>query len=258
MTEPAQQALPLLTMTDLAVQAAPISRSLWGEHFAEYLLHKPGAFEQEVARQQALLEMNIQEIGLGAEGLRMLEALELKTKLLRRWTGLQKAKPVADLVRAELEQGTYGKIVIFGSTKAFLHEVKMLLEDLGCVLLYAHAEALDKGDADVTRRVRNKIHHVTRKFRLSRYRVMCSQITGAGTAVDLSHCSEVLVGEADWYPLNNQQAIQRVYKTGQRWPVRVRWAGIEGTFDAAVAKALRNRTRNLVDDFWRSDRKFVV
>jgi SNF2 family DNA or RNA helicase len=227
-----------ISFEHVAVPAVKPTRDRWEFYFSNYLFN-PALFSKDMDRQQRVFDTLAGDIGVRSPlAPKLLEALEPKVKPLRRWIGLQKVGSVAPLVRGELAAGLYDKIVLFGVHQNTLNELREVLREFLPIVLYAGTPVAKRGA-------------VVKKFRDDpRCRVLCCQITAAGTAVDLSCAAEIGVVEADWSLPNNVQAVLRVWFKQQTRAVRVRFFGLAGTVEEQIQRMYMSRTRAaLVSEF---------
>lgn len=229
-------ALPPITFTDGAVVADQIAPDKWEEHFPQYLLRRADFFP-DIDRQATLLDHFAGDLGMGANGLTMLEGLDgedrhkAKCATLRQWIGLQKARGVADMARADLGLGQTAKLVIYGVHRAFLSEVRDMLRDLGAVLLY-------DGTPDAKRR------DMVRRFQADpKIRVFVSATAAVRPDVILANADLLIIGEASWKRHENTAAVLRVHNRYQAKPVRARFVGLHDSVDARLTQVLKSHCR---------------
>lgn len=67
------------------------------------------------------------------------------------------------------------------------------------------------------------------------------QIKAAGASVNIQGASNVVFVEASWVPGENEQAIARVYRHGQKNPVYVRYVYLPGSIDELVNRAIARK-----------------
>lgn len=164
----------------------------------------------------------------------MIDRLGNSVPSLRRYAALSKIPPVLEVVRQELTDNIYDKIVIFAHCRAAIEELRKGLADFGAVTLY--------GGTPDDKRAKN----VESFQKNPRTRVFVGQVQAAGTAITLTAAAEVLMLEQDWVPATNAQAVMRCHRIGQTRPVQVRYAYAAGTIDESVAKVVARKTRDIV------------
>ncbi|MBS4049393.1 MAG: DEAD/DEAH box helicase [Alphaproteobacteria bacterium] len=228
--------LPKIFYQDVVVEPRDVPIEVKEKHFANYII-QPKQFGIDIDAQQRALQTLVADLGLGNDGMKILEGLDPKVKTLRRWIGLQKVYSVLDMVRGELESGAYEKIVLFGVHRCVIEELQEGLKDFGAVSIY--------GGTDPKRRDR-----AVKRFQEDpRCRVFVGQTVAAGTAITLTAAHHVGVVEADWVPANNQQAVMRVHRIGQTKPVTVRFFSMANSVDERVQQVLKRKTRDLTELF---------
>lgn len=231
--------LPPLRFGTVIVEPGPVDLEL---EFTDYFI--PG-FEREaelranIERQGRVIEDGMKLAGEANAGVRAtLEFLKAmagreSSGLWRRFVGLQKVEPVAQLVKEEFEIGAYEKLVIFAWHRGVIEGLRTRLAAYKPVTLY--------GGTDAEKRERN-----IQKFqRDPKCRLFIGNIQAAGTNITLTAASDVLVVEPDWVPGNNAQAIMRCHRIGQTRPVLARFVALAGGADERISNVLRRKTREL-------------
>lgn len=208
--------LPPISFASVTVEAGPL----------------PADFDGDKVRTELRgLEEAISFCKSDDQFMNILEANSVAT--LRRMTGLQKVKAVAELVRSELESGAYKKIIIFGIHQEVIESLHRELTDFGAVTLYGKTPAKQRQE------------NIDRFQGQVSCRVFIGNITAAGTAITLTSASQVLFIEQDWCPANNAQAACRSHRRGQEHPVFVRFAGLADSIDEKITSVLRRKTQDL-------------
>jgi SWI/SNF-related matrix-associated actin-dependent regulator of chromatin subfamily A-like protein 1 len=216
--------LPPIFFQDLTVEPGPVDIELIPS-FHEYTFpsDRRDELEEKLAFERKKLE---------AADMEHLEALAQSVSTLRRYSGLQKVEPVADLIKEELLNKSYKKIVVFAIHRDVIEGLRSRLKDFGAVTLY--------GGTPPEKRQK----HIDSFQRDAETKVFIGQIQAAGTALTLTAASNVLFVEQDWVPGNNSQAAMRCHRIGQQLPVFVRVAGLATSIDERIAQVLR---RKMVD-----------
>lgn len=234
--EDVMKQLPAIHFQDVVVEPTPVSKELREIYFDGYIL-QPQALDRDIEKERKVAETLIGDIGMGADGVRILESLDTRLKNLRKYVGLQKVPKLIEMVKEELDNEAYGKIVIFGVHRCVVEEMRNGLREYGAVLIYGGTPP-DKRDRFV------------KKFQEDpRCRVFVGNVLAAGTAITLTAAHQVLFAEADWVPANNQQAAMRCHRIGQTKPVTVRFAGLADSVDERIQAALKRKTRTLLELF---------
>jgi SWI/SNF-related matrix-associated actin-dependent regulator 1 of chromatin subfamily A len=152
---------------------------------------------------------------------------------LRRYTGLRKAKAVADIVEEELNAGAYPKIVIFGIHKQVISYLEKRLSKFG----------VSKITGDVPMHTRKE---QMRKFQEDPgVRVFLGNILSAGTGITLTASNQVFFCEQDFVPGNNSQAADRCHRIGQKDSVLVRIAILKGSIDEEIGYILTRKMKDI-------------
>lgn len=156
---------------------------------------------------------------------------------LRRYVGKHKAPLIAQIVRDEVQQQQYEKIVV----------------------LYYHKEVGE------TFRHLFRLHHITfagfdgdtptakRQEEIDMFKatpgakVFLAQQSAAGIAINLQCAHEIILVEPAWSPEDNAQAIKRIHRIGQTEPCRARIFAVEGTLDEQIMGVLAQKTRMITE-----------
>ncbi len=222
--------LPPLHITEFVVEPGEVDLE---SHFADRdAVKELHLVRRELAQQAELMEamghMTEYKNRLGA-----LEGMVKSVATLRRYMGVQKATPLAEMVAQELKDGAYGKIVIFCMHRAVIEELKYRLQAFHPVTLYG-------GTSPASRQA-----NIDRFQKDPKCKVFLGQVQAAGTAINLTAAHHVLFAEYDWVPANNAQAMMRCHRIGQTQPVFVRFAVAAGVIDETVLKVVRRKSKEL-------------
>lgn len=226
--------LPPIHFSDFVVEPGEVDLEV---HFADRDAVKELHIVRRELEQQAAL---VQATGGMTEYKRRLGALEglvTSVSTLRRYMGVQKAIPLADMVIRELDDGAYNKLVIFAMHRAVIEELRTKLKKFNPVTLYG-------GTPPNTRQA-----NIDKFQKDKRCKVFIGQVQAAGTAINLTAAHHVLFAEYDWVPANNAQAAMRCHRIGQTQPVFVRFAVAAGVIDEVVLKVVRRKTKELASIF---------
>jgi len=231
--------LPPIRFNDVVVEPAVVDNFKWQIHFDNYLSYGPRGrevFNQDVAKAELKVRTLVEDMGMGADSMKILEGLAGKpeVKSLRRWVGLQKVGSVIELIKAELDANAYHKIVLFAVHRDVIEELGEGLRKYGVSKIYGGTPP----------QKRDKL--VQRFQNDQKTRVFVGQIIAAGTAITLTAASEIALVECDWVPGNNAQAVMRVHRIGQTKPVNVRVFGMVG-YDERIQRVLKQRLRTLTE-----------
>jgi len=164
-----------------------------------------------------------------------LKFLSQSVSSLRRYHGLTKVNPVAELVSDELKRGEYEKIVIFGIHTDVLESLTDALRIRGSGVIKITGSTPSK-----TRQI------LVDKFQQDPFtQVLMGNIQAAGTAITLTAAHHVLFIEQDWVPGNNAQAADRCHRIGQENVVTVRHVAIKDSIDEKITGILARKTQEL-------------
>lgn len=148
---------------------------------------------------------------------------------IRRAVGLAKANAVVELVKSELWSG-HEKVVVFGYHTDALKLIHEGLRNYSPVLITGADNGVERSKKIQTFQTQSKA------------RVFVAQIRAAGMGLNLQMADRVIIAEPDWTPAVNDQAIARVYRSGQRNPVRATFVSVKGTLDDQITKALARKS----------------
>lgn len=157
----------------------------------------------------------------------------------RRLTGLIKVKPIAARIAEELELGIMDKVLVFAHHRQVVENIAAELATYNPAVAYggmtdaAKQRAFEKFKTDPT------------------CRVLDANLLVAGAGVDgFQHvCSNIVFVESSWVPGDNDQAIRRLYRTGQKHGVRVRFPSVAGTLDDAMAEVQARKAADIENIF---------
>ncbi len=236
--EDVMKELPPIVYSDLVVEAGPTD--LENEmSFIQYFFpeNRSAELAAKLETEKRIIEESVDRLGFTKDGMKVLEGIADSVSTLRRFNGLQKVQPVADIVTQELEAGAYKKIVIFGIHRDVIEGLRVRLSKFGAVTLY--------GGTSPSQRQRNIDKFMTNK----NTRVFIGNIRAAGIAITLTSADQVLMIEQSWVVSENAQAIMRVHRRGQLHTVFVRVVGIADSIDQRVANVLKRKARELTAIF---------
>ena len=227
--------LPAISFHDLTVEPAVVDEELY---FADYYLMKQvDELHKKLREQQTGIDTLLDLTGSGRDGVKVMEGMAKSVSTILRYTGISKAPPLIDIVKDELENNHYEKIVIFAIHRDVIEQFRVGLNKFKPVTLYGGTPA-DKRQANIDRFIKDK-----------KCRVFIGNIDAAGTGIDgMQHvCHEALFAEYKWTPGPNAQAAMRIHRIGQTKPVRVRVALAADTYDERVGVVVRRKTKDLTE-----------
>ena len=184
-----------------------------------------------------LLETTVSKVGLGADGLKVLDGLAKGISTLRRYIGLQKLTEAADLIEMELCNNVYEKVVIFAIHRSVIEGMRTRLSKFGAVTLYGGTPA------------EKRISNVERFQKDPNTRVFIGNISAVGLSVDLTAAHHISIVECEWDANLIAQAALRCHKAGQKNPVTVRIFSLSNSVDEKICERLRRKTKSLTEDF---------
>lgn len=222
----------MIEFRDVAVTPAAVAKDKWEGYFPTYLLRR-AEFMPQVEREERLVESVTGQLGTGDDSMKILDGLERNVRTWRQYVALQKAPGIVERVRTELLIGDYEKVVLFGSTKAALQEVRMGLREFGAALIYGGTDPAKR--AEQAKRFRNDPNM---RVLVASYEALAHE--------GLNAASQVGIIEASWQPDANARAIMRVYNGYQTKPVTARFFGLAHSIDAAISRVLKNKCKNVI------------
>lgn len=149
---------------------------------------------------------------------------------VRRILGTHKVPVIANLVKEELADGQYKKIVVLAYHRDSLAHLRAILKPFGVVGF----------DGSTPGKERQKAIDA---FTNGGARVFVAQQTSAGTGINLQVASEIILAEPSWTPAENIQAIKRIHRIGQNSPCRARLFAARGSLDEALMSAVAGKMR---------------
>lgn len=152
---------------------------------------------------------------------------------LRRYHGLKKVRATCDLIRQEIEQGQYKKLIVFGIHTDVLKLMQKSLGDLGTVMIIGETSDKHRDDAVTSFQEDDKV------------KIFLGNIKAAGTAITLTAASQEIFIEDDWVPGNNQQAADRAHRYGQTNTVFARHIAIKDSLDEKITSTLTRKMQEL-------------
>jgi len=222
--------LPILTIEHHTIEPAPVDHEVF---FPNTLLTGTGELHREVEAQNALLR------GLPKDSddvIDRLRQLAPSAGTLRKYIGLSKLPGYLAIIRPELRERRYDKLVIGAWHADVIEALQRELREFNPVTMYGGTPA-DKRQTRID------------KFKSNRTcRVMICQVkVGIGFNATAAYTVDVL--EPSWVPAENKQLIDRCHRIGQDAPVTARFFGCGRSVDEDISKALANKARELAKVF---------
>jgi len=153
----------------------------------------------------------------------------------RRVCGMAKAGPLALMVKDELANDQYEKIVIFAHHRDVVARLVFELAAFRPVRVWG-------GDSDTVRQQAIDDFQTRPECR-----VFVGQISACATAITLTAASQCLFAETSWVPSDNEQAIYRLRRIGQKSQIFVRIGHLDKSIDEAIQKTLARKIRGLLE-----------
>lgn len=154
---------------------------------------------------------------------------------IRRYTGLLLIGPVTDWLADKLDNGER-KVVVVCFHREVMEGIQKGLKKRGYDSVMYRG-----GMTEVAKDAVKKTF-----INVKKCAVMLLQIIAGGTGLDgLQHvASRMLMAEYSWIPTDNEQAIGRIDRIGQRNPVLVEFAGIANSLHGKITSAFTRRAQD--------------
>jgi SWI/SNF-related matrix-associated actin-dependent regulator of chromatin subfamily A-like protein 1 len=238
--------LPPIMFTDVIVEPGPVDVL---QCFPEWVLpdDRTKELEAKISEEKRIFVEAIDQVGGPgtAAGIKLMEAMAQSIATLRRYTGIQKIASVASMVRSELENDAYHKVVIFAVHQNVIEGLRAKLNMFRAVTVYGKTEPAKRQ------------YNVDKFQEDPKCRVFIGNIQAAGTSITLTAAHHVVFAEQSWVPGENAQAVMRVHRIGQTLPVSVRFCGLANSIDERVAEVLKRKTRDVLAIFDVNDKSSV-
>lgn len=155
----------------------------------------------------------------------------------RKACGLAKAVPLASMVWDELANDQYHKIVIFAYHREVLARMYEALAAFNPRMVMGGMgdKAVEKAYTDFQDK--------------PNVRVFLGQITACSTTITLTSAHHVLFAEQSWVPADNEQAIYRLRRIGQKCQISARMAYLDQSIDEAVNRSTARKVKDLLQLF---------
>lgn len=150
---------------------------------------------------------------------------------VRRYMGIQKVLEIMPLLREELENHAYPKIVIFAAHVRIVEYIARELQEFGARSIYGETPAKER---DLAVELFQKDSEECR--------VLVCGISTAGVGLNLTRSSEVMMLELSYTPAYNEQAIMRCHRIGSQKAVRVRYVRLKDSLDGRIMEILTRKS----------------
>lgn len=230
--------LPSILFSDMVVEPGFVDLEI-NQSFFQYVFPEDKRSElfSKLKKETEVLAGMVEIEASNGDRIKMLEGMAQSVSTLRRYSGLQKVEPVADLIKMELDLKLYEKIVIFAIHRDVIEGLRSRLTEYGAVTLYGGTEP-ETRQKNIDKFMKNKTT-----------RVFIGNIAAAGTNITLTSAHNVTFIEQDWVPGNNAQAAMRVHRIGQTQNVSVRFISLNNPMDEKLTRILRKKTKELTEIF---------
>lgn len=183
------------------------------------------------------IEVALIEQTLATKGVEGLREIAPHVAKLRRVTGLAKVPAAAEWI-TEWFEGGGGKLVVFAHHRDVI--------DALCKAAKPEWRACSITGSDDS---------ATRQFVIDDFqrpggsKLIIGQIQAAGIGVNLTAASDMLFVESSWVPADNEQAVGRINRIGQRNACLVRFATLAGSIDEQIQRAVMRKTADIAKLF---------
>lgn len=160
---------------------------------------------------------------------------------VRRYNALLKTPAVFEQVMHEMGAGLLDKVVIYGYHPEPLDILARKFNSGGEI---APGAVVIHGGTPASKRD----ELVQRWKQPDGPRVMLASIIAAGVVLDFTEAHQGIMLELDWVPGNNSQAMQRMHRHGQNYPVTVRVAN-GSPIDELINDVVARKTKELAQVF---------
>jgi SWI/SNF-related matrix-associated actin-dependent regulator of chromatin subfamily A-like protein 1 len=196
-------------------------------------------FAESARKEEAELRRRIKN--LPPEELLTFLAGHQEFSTVRRYNALLKVPAVYEQINFEVGAGLLDKVVVYGYHKEPLDALAAKCNEggevgMGAVVIHGDTPAKD----------RDRLIQWWKKP--DGPRVMAASIIAAGVVLDFTEAHQGIMLEFDWVPGNNSQAMQRMHRHGQNYPVTVRVAN-SSPIDDLINDVVARKTKELTAVF---------
>lgn len=186
-------------------------------------------FEEQARRQDREIRERIK--GLAPEELLTFLAGADEFSTLRRYNAMLKIPAVRQQIAFEQEAGLLDKVVVYGYHR---QPLDMLAEQFGGKAVVIHGETPQKKRDGLIQSWKQP----------GGPSVLCASIVACGVVLDFTEAHQGIMLEMDWVPGNNLQAMQRMHRHGQKYPVSIRVA-TGSPVDEVINDVVARKTKDL-------------
>ena len=223
--------LPKISFTSETVAAGKVDLIKSGA-FSEFLeTHTLDELKDAIEAEYGIL-IDVLENSTPDILIETLKATAKSISTLRKFTALQKVEATVELIKEELENKAYEKIVIFCVHRAAVMALAEGLKDFHPVIVIGGS--LNKDEC-------------VQKFQdpNSNCKVFIGNINAAGTSISLDAANQIVFLEQSWVPGDNAQAAMRCGGVRQKKPIFVRTINLPNSVDQKVATILNRKSEEL-------------
>lgn len=167
--------------------------------------------------------------------LNVLTLMSQSVSSLRRYHGLKKVRPVADIITQELKAQEYKKIVIFGIHKDVLETLTRIFIANGFGIVMATGKHTDRQKFEAQEQFQND----------KDISIFVGNIQAAGTNLTLHAADQISFIEQSWVPGENKQAADRLHRMGQKETVSARHFCINNSVDDKITATLTRKIQEI-------------
>lgn len=191
-------------------------------------------FNDKIEKEYAILEGLLADGKISDDLLSVIEASAKSIATLRRFNGLKKVDAVIELLKGELKSDKNMKVVVFAMHRSCIKAIAEGLAEFGSVTIWGGSKP-------------STVEKQIMKFQTvgSGTRVFVGQIVAAGTSINLTAANEVVIVEKDYVPGNNDQAIKRCARIGQKRIVRARFITLDDPIERRVDELVIKKTEEI-------------
>lgn len=190
---------------------------------------------KRIADENLILKKIVDE-NKGADKYQLLSELQKQASSIsaaRRYASLQKIEPACHLIKSELEQGAYKKVLIFGITKDTIETCRSHLYEFKPVTMYPKSSPM---------KVEKNLNKFLSNDNRAKTRVMICGIKSVPKDLDLSNVSFVFYVEEFYDGVENAMPLLSVANSNQTKTVFVRNFCLNNYADMQAQVAIRDAT----------------
>jgi SWI/SNF-related matrix-associated actin-dependent regulator 1 of chromatin subfamily A len=186
-------------------------------------------FEEEARRQERELRRRIKDCS--PDELLAFLAGDEQFATVRRYNAMLKIPAVRQQIAFEQDAGLLHKVVVYGYHK---QPLDMLAREFGDKAVVIHGETPQEKRDGLVQRWKQP----------DGPSVLCASIVACGVVLDFTEAHQGIMLEMDWVPGNNLQAMQRMHRHGQKFPVSIRVAN-GSPVDEVINDVVARKTKDL-------------